>query len=93
MARIFSIRFSLSNTFHDALVNVVACAGFIEYHLKATDEMINDLIKDCNIFRLEKNKFTLKKKPSSKEAVVILESAVSAISEHENNRPPLIVLN
>jgi hypothetical protein len=93
MARIFSIRISMSDKFHDALVNVVAYAGFLEYHLKAADEMINDMIKDCNILRLEKNKFMLKKKPSNEEAASIMESARTAISEHENNRPPLINLN
>lgn len=92
MARIFSVRFSLSNTFYDALVNVVACAGFLEYHMKAGDEMINDIIKDCNIFRLERNKFTLTKKPGSKEAATILRSVLNAISEHETKRLPVVSL-
>jgi len=93
MARIFSIRFSLSDQIHDGLVNVVDCMGFSEYHLKAADELIHNIIKDCNIFRLEKNEFRLKTKPLNKEAASIMESAKTAICEHENNREPAIILN
>jgi hypothetical protein len=92
MARIFTIRFSLSDTFHDALVNVVDCATFLEYHLKATDEMVDNIIKDYNIFQLERNRFTLKKKPSNKEAAAILESMMHAIAEYENKRMPVVSL-